>query len=68
MSKVCEMMREMIADEKKAPGEYEKLKTKMLGHPELKELYDEMKKDEERHYKTNLKIAEKFGCNCEELK
>ncbi len=68
MSKVCEMMREMIADEKKAPGEYEKLKAKMVGHPGLKELYDEMKKDEERHYKTNLKIAEKFGCNCEELK
>lgn len=65
MSKVCEMMREMIADEKKAPAEYEKLKVKMLGHPELKKLYDEMKKDEERHYKINKKIAEDFGCNCE---
>ena len=64
MSKVCEMMREMIKDEKKAPSDYEKLKVKMLGHPNIKKLYDEMKKDEERHYKTNLKIAEKFGCDC----
>ena len=66
MSKVCEMMRDMIEDEKKSPGEYDKLKAKMLGHPELKELYEEMKKDEERHYKTNLKIAKEFGCNCED--
>lgn len=60
------MMREMIADEKKAPKEYEKLKAKMLGHPELKKLYDKMKKDEERHYETNIKIAKKFGCLCDE--
>ena len=66
MSNICKMMREMIADEKKAPEEYEKLKAKMLGHPELKKLYDTMKKDEERHYKTNLKIAKDFGCLCNE--
>ncbi len=67
MSKVCVMMREMIKDEKKAPAEYEKLKAKMLGHPELKKLYDEMKKDEERHYKINKNIAEEFGCNCKDV-
>lgn len=32
MSKVCELLCEMMKDEKKAPSDYEKIKVKMLGH------------------------------------
>jgi len=67
MSKVCELLREMIKDEKKAPLDYEKIKTKMLGHPENKKIISKIQEDERNHYKKVKAMAVRLGCDCDKL-
>lgn len=54
----------MLKDEKKAVPEYELLKSKALGHQNIKALYDKIIKDEKEHYIINKKIAKELGCLC----
>lgn len=65
MSNICNMLREMIEDEKKAPLEYEKIKVKMLGHPNKKKILSKIQDDERDHYKKVREMAEELGCNCD---
>ena len=65
MSKVCELLREMIEDEKKAPSDYEKIKVKMLGHPDKKKIISEIQNQEKEHYKKMREMAEELGCHCD---
>jgi len=64
MSKVCELLREALKDEKKAVPEYNTLKAKMLGHKKNKSTIDKIIDDEKSHHEKLLKIAEELGCNC----
>ncbi len=64
MSKVCELLREMMKDEEKAPSDYEKIKVKMLGHPNNKKIISDIQNDEKRHYKEVKEMAEELGCDC----
>lgn len=65
MSKICQLLRDMMKDEKKAPGEYEKIKVKMLGHPDKKKIISKIQDDERDHYKKVREMAEELGCNCD---
>ncbi len=65
MSKICQLLREMIEDEKKAPSDYEKIKVKMLGHPDKKKIISKIQDDERDHYKKVREMAEELGCNCD---
>ena len=62
MSNLCNILRNLIEDEKKAPKEYKKLRAKMIGHPKDKALIDETVIDEKRHHKNMLRLAKKHGC------
>ena len=64
MSKVCELLREMMDDEKKAPSDYEKIKVKMLGHPDKKKIISKIQSQEKDHYKKVKTMAEELGCDC----
>ena len=67
MSNICNLLREMIEDEKKAPSEYEKIKVKMLGHKENKKIISEIQTQEKEHYKKVKLITKELGCNCDEM-
>jgi len=67
MSKVCELLRDMIKDEKKAPSDYEKIKVKMLGHSDKKKIISKIQSQEKEHYKKMKVMAEELGCNCDNL-
>lgn len=64
MSKICNLLREMIADEKKAPNDYEKIKVKMLGHKKNKLTISKIQSQEKDHYKKVKAMAEELGCDC----
>lgn len=65
MSKICDLLREMMKDEKKAPSDYEKIKVKMFGKPKNKKIISEIQNDERDHYKKVLLMAEELGCKCD---
>jgi len=54
----------MIADEKKAPSDYEKIKVKMLGHNKNKKIISKIQSQEKEHYKKVKTMAEELGCDC----
>jgi rubrerythrin len=62
MSALCNMLRDIIKDEHNAPKEYKKLRAKMIGHPDHKQLIDETIEDETKHHKNMIKISEEHGC------
>jgi len=64
MSNICNLLREMIEDEKKAPSDYEKIKVKMLGHPDKKKIISKIQSQEKDHYKKVKTMAEELGCDC----
>lgn len=67
MSNICNLLRDMIKDEEKAPSEYEKIKVKMIGHPDKKKIISKIQSQEKEHHKKVKELAEELGCNCKNL-
>lgn len=58
----CEILEDMIADEKKAPGDYQKLKDAAISQlgsgdvAEVRRIISAIQDDEDRHHSTLLDI------------
>ena len=65
MSKICNLLHETMKDEKKAPSDYEKIKVKMLGHPDNKKIISKIQTQEKDHYKKVKLITKELGCKCD---
>jgi len=63
MSKICNLLRDMMEDEKKAPLDYEKIKVKLFGHPDKKKIISIIQSQEKDHYQKVKDIAKELGCN-----
>lgn len=67
MSNHCKKLRYALKDEEKAVPEYQELRAKAIGHPDIQAEYDKIIQDETEHRATVLRIAKKFGCVCDGL-
>ncbi len=61
MSTLCNMLYEMMKDEKKAPSKYEDIKSKIIDNSNRK-ILTKIQNDERNHYKKVKKIYKDVGC------
>ena len=62
MSNICNKIDNMIVDEQEAIDIYDEFLTTIPGHPEIYLTIENIRKDEQRHFKDLLHVKDILSC------